>query len=80
MDKPILLSDGNVIKSDDELYPIAKMSASEINRLADNLHWIAKFFLKEELKKALIRKMKLIDTRLGKLATHLLLRNYFEDG
>ena len=44
---------------------VSEMSAAEIDKLADNLRTIALFFAKEELKKALIRKMKLIDTRLG---------------
>jgi hypothetical protein len=44
---------------------VMNMSVSDVDKLADDLKTIARFLAKEELKKALIRKMELIDTRLG---------------
>ncbi|HUV41868.1 MAG TPA: hypothetical protein VMW23_08790 [Sedimentisphaerales bacterium] len=65
MCEPIKIEDGNVIYSDDELYPIAKMSAAEIDKLADNLKMIALFFAKTARKNLILSKIAKVDRRLS---------------
>jgi len=76
MNKSIRLEDGNIIEPDDELYPIAKMSASEIDKLADTLKTAALFFAHKALKETLLRKIAKLDSGITVLERQYKLGDY----